>query len=128
MSPLVFAALAIAGGIGATARFVIDGLLRVRVKTVFPWATFVINVTGSMALGFLTALTSGGFFTHSWSLILGAGFLGGYTTFSTASYETVRLLGEHRYLASLLSAFGTLLSCVAGAALGYWLGHLCTNH
>ncbi|PYI67050.1 fluoride efflux transporter CrcB [Arthrobacter livingstonensis] len=127
MSPLVFVALALAGGVGAAARFVVDGLIRTRFKTVFPWATFAINVSGSLALGALTALTAGSVLPVEWSFIAGAGFLGGYTTFSTASYETVRLLAERRYAASLGSAFGTLLVCVAAAALGYWAGSAWTG-
>lgn len=120
MTPLVFVALAVAGGLGAAARFVVDGLIRSRLRTVFPWATFTINATGSLALGALTALAAVSLLPAGASFIAGAGFLGGYTTFSTASYETVRLLGERRYAASLGNAFGTLLVCVAAAALGYW--------
>lgn len=120
MTPLVFAALAVAGGFGAAARFVVDGLIRGRFRTVFPWATFAINVSGSLALGVLTALAAGSVLPAGASLIAGAGFLGGYTTFSTASYETVRLLAERRYVASLASALGTLPVCVVAAALGYW--------
>lgn len=120
MNPLVFAALAVAAGVGAVARFVVDGLIRSRFRTVFPWATFTINVTGSLALGVLTALTAGSLLPASASFIAGAGFLGGYTTFSTASYETVRLLAEHRYAASLANALVTLVVCLGAAALGYW--------
>ncbi|MGO4385185.1 fluoride efflux transporter CrcB [Specibacter sp. RAF43] len=122
MTPAVFAALAVAGGLGAAARFAIDAAIRGRLLTVFPWATFLINVTGSLALGVLTALAAASNLPAAWSLILGAGFLGGYTTFSTASYETIRLLAERRYLASLGSALGSLLACVAAAAVGLWLG------
>ena len=58
------------------------------------------------------------------ALPVAAGFLGGYTTFSTNSYETVRLLGEKRYVASLANAVGTLLAAVVAAGLGYWVGSL----
>ncbi|MCU6479153.1 fluoride efflux transporter CrcB [Arthrobacter sp. A2-55] len=122
MTPLVFVALSVAGGIGAAARFLVDGLVRSRFRTVFPWATFAINVSGSLLLGLLTALAGASVLPTQWSLILGTGFLGGYTTFSTASYETVRLLGERRWVASLASGLGTIVACVAAAALGYWAG------
>jgi len=122
MTPLVFVALAVAGGIGAAVRFLVDGLVRSRFRSVFPWATFAINVSGSLLLGLLTALAGASVLPTQWSLILGTGFLGGYTTFSTASYETVRLLAERRWVASLASGFGTIVVCVAAAALGYWAG------
>nr|WP_218063182.1 fluoride efflux transporter CrcB [Arthrobacter sp. SDTb3-6] len=119
---MVFVALAVAGGVGAVVRFVVDGLIRSRFKTIFPWATFAINVTGSLALGVLTALAAGSVLPAGASLIAGTGFLGGYTTFSTASYETVRLMAERRHVASLANALGTLLVCVGAAAAGYWAG------
>lgn len=122
MTPWIFATLAVAGGLGASTRFMVDGLIRSRLASVFPWATFTINTTGSLALGFLTAAAAGSLVSPEWSAVLGAGFLGGYTTFSTASYETVRLLAERRYVASFASAFGSLAVCVGAAALGYWLG------
>lgn len=124
MTPLIFAALAAAGGLGAVARFLLDGAIGRRYRTLFPWATFTINVSGSLALGLLTALAAGSLLSSEWALIFGTGFLGGYTTFSTNSYETARLLGEKRFVASLANAMGTLAACVGAAALGYWAGAL----
>lgn len=124
MTPWVFMMMAGAGGLGAITRFLVDGFIGRRLQTAFPWATFTINVSGSLALGFLTALAAGHLVSGEWALILGTGFLGGYTTFSTNSYETLRLLGEKRYVASLLNAVGTLLASVAAAAAGFWLGAL----
>lgn len=125
MTPLVFAALAAAGGLGAAARFAVDGVVGSRLRTIFPLATFIINVSGSLALGLLTSLAAGHLISQDWALILGSGFLGGYTTFSTASYETVRLMGEKRYFASLANALGSLIATVGAAGLGFWLGSLC---
>lgn len=122
MTPLPFAALATAGGLGAATRYIFDGLIRSRIKTVFPWATFAINVSGSLALGLLAAWAAGSVLSAQWSLVLGTGFLGGYTTFSTASHESVRLLAQRRYVASLTSMFATLIVCVGAAALGWWAG------
>lgn len=122
MTPLLFALLALAGGAGAAARFILDGVIRSRLKTAFPWATTVINVTGSLALGVLTGLTAVQLLPEQLGVVLGAGFLGGYTTFSTASYETVQLIRQGRYGASLLSGLLMLVLCVAAASLGLWLG------
>lgn len=124
MTPFVFIAMALAGGLGAIARFLLDGAIGRRLQTVFPWATFTINVSGSLALGLLTALAAGNVVPREWALILGTGFLGGYTTFSTNSYETLRLLSEKRYAASFANALGTLAASVGAAALGFWVGTL----
>ena len=124
MTPLVFAAVALAGGLGAAARFALDGTIGSRLHTVFPWATFMINTSGSLVLGLVTALAAGHLLPQELALILGTGFLGGYTTFSTTSYETVRLLGERRYGTSLANTLGTLAAAVGAAGLGYWAGSL----
>jgi CrcB protein len=122
VTPLLFALLALAGGVGAAARFVLDGAIRTRLKTGFPWATTVINVSGSLVLGVLTGLTAVHLLPEQLGVILGAGFLGGYTTFSTASYETVQLIRQGRYGASLLSGLLMLVLSVAAASLGLWIG------
>jgi CrcB protein len=112
----------LAGGVGAALRFVLDGAIRHRTKITFPLATMIINLTGSLVLGLLTGLVLGHVLSHHWQLIVGTGMMGGYTTFSTASVETVRLLEERRWIAALVNGFGMLILCTAAAALGYWLG------
>lgn len=124
MTPWLFLAIAAAGGLGAAARFVLDGVIRSRLGGRYPWGTTVINVSGSLLLGFVTALALGGVVDDSWRLVLGGGFLGGYTTFSTASLETVRLLHDGRSRAGLANALGMLVASVLAALLGYWLGSL----
>ena len=114
--------LCLAGGIGAAARLVLDGLIRSRRRSTYPVATTVINLTGSLLLGLLTGLATGQFLPHAWQLIAGTGLLGGYTTFSTASFETVRLLEDRRYLAAVLNGFGTLIAGTGLAALGLIVG------
>ena len=103
MTPLLVLAVAAAGGIGAVARLVLDGLLRSRVAINFPLGTTVINVSGSFLLGLVTGLALAHGLPAEWRAILGTGFLGGYTTFSTASYETVRLAQQRRYRAALVN-------------------------
>ena len=124
MTPLIFALLAVAGGLGAAARLVLDGLVRSRIQTAFPVGTALINVTGSLLLGFVTGLALSHALPEEWHLVLGTGFLGGYTTFSTASFETVRLLQAARYRAAVGNGLGTLVGAAAAAALGLWLGSL----
>lgn len=123
MTPLLFAAICAGGGVGAALRFVVDGWVRsMIVRTPFPLATAAINVSGSFLLGLLTGLYLGGVVSGGWEAALGAGVLGGYTTFSTASVETVRLLvaGENR--TASLSGLGVLVAGVLAALLGLWVG------
>lgn len=124
MTVLLVVAVGLAGGVGAVARLVLDGLLRARVRVAFPLGTTVINVTGSFLLGLVTGLALVHGLPPEWRAVLGTGFLGGYTTFSTASYETVRLAQQRRYRAALLNGVGMLVLALAAAGLGLWLGQL----
>ena len=117
MNPGLFLLLSIAGGVGAVLRFVVDGLVRGALGARLPWGTALINVTGSFLLGLLTGLVTRGMPVEV-LLVLGTGLLGGYTTFSTASVETVRLLQQRRVGASLLYGVGGLVLSVAAGALG----------
>lgn len=122
MSPLVFAALVLAGGLGASARLLLDGIIRSHTRNALPWGTITINLTGSFALGLLTGLASHHVLPHTVHQVLGAGFLGGYTTFSTASVETVRLVQEGKWVAGIVNGLGVLVAATAAAALGLWVG------
>ncbi|WP_153506366.1 fluoride efflux transporter FluC [Cumulibacter manganitolerans] len=121
MSAPVFVLLSLAGGVGAALRLVVDSLIRAATRTHFPVATVTINLVGSFLLGLLAGAAAG----HSiddWYAVLGTGLLGGFTTFSTASVETVRLaIGAPRGHAAL-NVFGTLLGAFALAWLGILLG------
>lgn len=114
--------LALAGGLGAVARFWFDGLVRSVVRSDLPWGTIAINLSGSLVLGLLTGLAGAHALPQAWQLILGIGFLGGYTTFSTASVETVRLCRQRRWVAGLATGLGVLIGGTALAGLGLWLG------
>lgn len=124
MTPLLFIAIAVAGGLGAAARFVLDGVVRARTgsHTTFPLGTFLINASGSLLLGLVVGLTTAQLLPETLHAIVGAGFLGGYTTFSTASFETVRLLQERRLGAAALNGLGMLVVCVVLATAGLILG------
>ena len=123
MTPAVTTLLVCAaGGLGAATRLVLDGLIRARTRSTYPVATTIINLTGSLLLGLLTGLATGHLLPEPWRIIAGAGLLGGYTTFSTASFETVSLLEEGRYLAAAINGLGTLLICTCAAAGGLIIG------
>ena len=110
--------LALAGGMGAAIRFMVDGFIRQRLKTALPWGTILINVSGSLALGFLAGLLLRGQAPESLFLIVGTGFLGGYTTFSTASLETIRLIQSGRMGLALINGLGSMAASVLAAAAG----------
>lgn len=114
--------VAIAGGLGAATRFWLDGEIRERWATRLPVATISINLSGSLLLGLLVGLhtTTGG--DPLWFPMLGTGFCGGFTTFSTAMVETVRLSRAGRHGSAVVNAVGTTLACVGLAAIGVWLG------
>lgn len=107
--------IGITGGAGASSRLVVDRTIPVESKERFPWGTNIVNVTGSFALGYVTDLTMT---SDDLRTVLAIGFLGGFTTFSTASVETVLLMTERRTLATIANALGMLIVCVAAAALG----------
>jgi CrcB protein len=123
VTPLLFLLTAAAGGIGAALRFVLDGVIRSRFPA-FPIGTLVINVSGSFVLGLVTSFALGDVLPPEALTVLGVGLLGGFTTFSTASFETVRLIGDRRYGAALAVGVGMLIASVLAAALGLWLGSL----
>lgn len=126
MSPLVFLALALAGGIGAGRRMVVDGVVRARTAerpaVTLPWGTLVINLSGSFVLGLASGLAASALLDENAALVVGAGFCGGYTTFSTASFETVSLLRERRVGAAVVNAAGMLVAGTLCAPGGLLLG------
>ena len=121
MSPLLFVLLSLAGGLGAATRFALDGVIRSRAGESLPWGTILINVTGSFLLGLVTGMVGQHLLAGSAQLVLGTGFLGGCTTFSTASLETVRLLQAGRRRDGIVNALGTLVAATASAAIGLLL-------
>lgn len=117
--------VALAGGLGAVVRFLVDAAVARRAQpTGFPLGTVVVNVTGSLLLGLVTGWWSFHTGDPDVRAVVGTGFLGGYTTFSTACVEASRLARAGRSWAVLLHAGGTLLAGVLAAGLGFWLGSL----
>lgn len=129
MTEELFLALAVslAGGLGATTRHAVDALMR-RSRAGESRATFVVNVSGSFALGLTVGLAGRQPWMNGTALdVLGIGFLGGYTTFSTAMLQAVQGVGEPGAVAGDARAgfvragmrgAWMLLPCVAAAALG----------
>lgn len=114
----------LAGSVGAAARFVVDGTIRARVPIRVPVGTLVINVAGSLLLGVLTGLVVFHHLTSTLTVVVGAGFCGGFTTFSTASFETVRLVQQGELGAAGINVGVTVAGTVAAAAAGMALASL----
>ena len=110
--------VALAGAIGAPARFVIERVIHARWLADWPWGTFVVNVSGSFALGTLVGLVLAQGLDADVRTIVGTGFLGAYTTFSTYAYETVRVGAVPRRGLAVAYAFGSVVASVLAAAVG----------
>ena len=121
MSPLELFLVAVGGGVGAALRFLLDGVLKPKGRG-FPLGTLVINVSGSLVLGLLTGLGQAGAIPLPALAVLGTGMMGGYTTFSTASVETVQLLRSGKTRLAVLNGLGMLVVSVGAAALGLLIG------
>lgn len=116
---MIVALLVVAGALGAVSRFALDSFVKSRLgNTTFPWATIGINVTGSFVLGLLAGSVMFHGASSDLQAVVGTGFCGGYTTFSTASFETVRLVQSGKHYSALLNAIGTLVLSVAACAAG----------
>jgi fluoride exporter len=114
--PEVTTLVALSGGVGAVARYTLDAAVQRRVRRATPFGTITVNVLGSFVLGLITGLVVHHQLSAEVERVIGVGFCGGLTTFSTASFEAVRLLRERLPLAAVTAALGGVtLSCVAGA-------------
>lgn len=110
--------VALGAALGAPARFLTDRWVQGRHDTVFPWGTFTVNAVGSFVLGVVYGGVSAGAFPHAVHVAVGLGFCGALTTYSTFSYETVRLVedGARRY--ATFYALGSLALGMAAAWAG----------
>src|SRR5216683_809455 len=113
-------AIGIAGALGALARY---GVVSRRSPSPFPWGTFVVNMSGAFVLGFLMTLMTEQLTTASWlRSALTIGLLGAYTTFSTLSYETYRLVEDGALGLAFANMFGSLAAGLGAVYLGVVAG------
>lgn len=118
--------VALGGGIGSATRYLVGGWFASRFGPAFPYGTFVINVTGSFIVGFFLAFAQERVsLSPYWRLFFAVGFVGGYTTFSTFEYESVRLLQDGEMLLGAVYLLGSVLTgglaAVGGIVLGRWV-------
>jgi len=101
----------VGAGLGGNARYWLGGFISSRTSTTFPWGTFVINATGSLLIGLATGILLSNKNPIEWRLFIVVGFLGGYTTFSSFSQETLSLIQDRSYSHAFANAMG---SCILG--------------
>jgi len=117
--------VAIGGAIGSVTRYLLGGWFASRFGAAFPYGTFVINVTGSFIIGFFLAFAQERVWVSPyWRLFFAVGFLGGYTTFSTFEYESVRLLQEGEILIGAAYMMGSVVLGSIAAIGGIVIGNL----
>jgi len=110
----VIALLVIAGAaVGAPLRYATDRIVQARHDTGFPWGTFTVNVVGSFVLGVVVAGAP-----PAVVALVGTGFCGALTTYSTFSYETLRLLHDRTYTLAVLNVVISLVAGLGAAYLG----------
>jgi fluoride exporter len=118
VSVAAWLAFLIAASIGAPARYLIDGLVQDHADGAFPWGTFVVNVSGCLLLGLLTGLGLYHDLDATTRTVLGTGGLGAYTTFSTFTFETVRLAEDGALNEAARNAVASFLVGLAAASAG----------
>jgi CrcB protein len=111
-------AFLVAAGLGAPARYLLDGWVQDRTGGAFPWGTFVVNTTGCLVLGVLTGFGLYHGLGAGTRTILGTGGMGAYTTFSTLTFETVRLAEEGAVDEALRNAIASFVVGLAAASVG----------
>lgn len=127
MSPSVSAeALLVALGamVGAPLRYITDHMVQNRHDTRFPWGTFSVNSTASFVLGVVTAGAAR--FGPEVTTLVGAGFCGALSTYSTFSYETLRMLEDGARVQAVLNVMGSVVAGLGSAVTGLAVGHLLT--
>ena len=118
---MIWLAVALAGALGAACRFVVDQAVGAPKAALLPWGTVVVNVTGSLAAGAVVRLVADLVVAEDVGLIVAGGFLGAYTTFSTAMVESVRMLEERAPVRAVLNLLVPVVLATVAALSGWWL-------
>ena len=113
----------VGAAVGAPLRYLTDRAVQGRHGTAMPWGTFTVNVVGSSVLGLLTAAAITGDVSPGTQLVIGTGFCGALTTYSTFSWETLRLFEEDSSLLAGANVVSSILAGIAAAATGFAIGH-----
>ncbi|MDF6043739.1 fluoride efflux transporter CrcB [Streptomyces sp. JH14] len=108
----------VGASVGAPLRYLTDRAVQSRHDTVFPWGTFVVNTAGSLVLGLLTGAVAAGAASSQVQLLVGTGLCGALTTYSTFSYETLRLAEGGAKLYAAANVVGSVVAALAAVFAG----------
>ncbi|NQU21874.1 MAG: fluoride efflux transporter CrcB [Candidatus Nealsonbacteria bacterium] len=115
--------IAVAGGMGALARYGLSGLVQRTTNGEFPWGTFVVNVTGCLVFGMLSAIAESRLsISGETRTIILVGFMGSFTTFSTFAFETSEMLRVSQWLAAAGNVAGHNIAGIIALLLGLYVG------
>jgi CrcB protein len=109
--------------VGAPLRYLTDRAVQARHDTVFPWGTFTVNIVGSVVLGLLAGAVTAVAVPHSLQVLVGIGFCGTLTTYSTFSYETLRLQEEGARLFAVANVIASVAAGLGAAFTGVAIAH-----
>jgi CrcB protein len=112
----------VGAAVGAPLRYLSDRAIQTRHDSVFPWGTFAVNVLGSLILGVITGAVTAGGASPQIQLALGTGLCGALTTYSTFSYETLRLLEDDSRLFAAANIVASIVAGLGAAFLGVATG------
>jgi fluoride exporter len=119
---MIVLGVALAGALGAMLRFGMDHAVQRHARSDFPLGTLVVNTTGSFVLGLLVGLADHHGLASAWLTVIGTGLIGAYTTFSTFTFDTVRLAENGEWGQAVTNVAASLVTGLAAAALGLALG------
>lgn len=105
-------------GLGGVARWTVQSLIIQRISSAFPLSTLVVNITGCFIIGMIYGLSAGNELSNGWKLALTTGFCGGFTTFSTFSFENVQLLKNGNYGLFAINIIASVLLGIAAVIAG----------
>jgi fluoride exporter len=108
--------------VGAPLRYLTDRAVQARHDSVFPWGTFTVNVIGSLVLGFVAGATTADALPKELRYLIGTGFCGALTTYSTFSYETLRLVEQNARFLAAANLAASIVAGLGGAFVGAALG------
>ncbi len=115
--------VAFGGGIGAATRYSLSNVVHRFIGSSFPYGTLTVNILGCLLIGVLMTMFEERFLVNpSQRIFLTIGILGGFTTFSTFSYETIMMLKDSEFLYAGLNIIGSVALCLGATHLGMILG------
>jgi len=117
--PLSYFWIALGAVVGASARYILSQLIARNFPTAFPYGTLLINITGSLILGFFLVFSSERLLLDPrWRLLVAVGFCGSYTTFSSYAFESFALIEQGQWLLTGINIVGSNVLCLAAVFAG----------